>query len=408
MSTIRVLVADDDEDIRAALADLIGSDPQLELTGLATDADEAIRVAQAEHPDVILMDVRMPGGGGSRATREIRTAVPLARVVALSAYGDRATVLDILTAGAVGYVAKGATAKEILKAIHNAATGHSSISPEISTEIVSELSERLETQVREEAVDRARRERIEDALTRKGAIRQVFQPVVDLATGRITALEALSRFDATPPRPPDEWFRDAESVERRPQLELTAARLALDRLADLPAHIALAINVSPGTIMGPAFADLIPAAVAERIVVEVTEHAPVADYESLQRSLEGFRKLGGRLAVDDAGAGFASLRHILQLNPDVIKLDLSLTRQIDVHRRRRALAAALISFAREIGVVVIAEGIETAKELETLRELGVAYGQGYYLCRPTSLEQALSGVTAPPAGVDGAGRGGVE
>jgi EAL domain-containing protein (putative c-di-GMP-specific phosphodiesterase class I) len=117
-------------------------------------------------------------------------------------------------------------------------------------------------------------------------------------------------------------------------------------------------------------------------VIEVTEHVPVEDYDALNAHLEGLRARGTRLAIDDAGAGFASLRHILLLHPDVIKLDVSLTRGVEDDIARRALASAFISFAAEIGATIVAEGIETRTQFETLRRLGVRYGQGWYLARP--------------------------
>jgi EAL domain-containing protein (putative c-di-GMP-specific phosphodiesterase class I) len=122
-----------------------------------------------------------------------------------------------------------------------------------------------------------------------------------------------------------------------------------------------------------------------RLVLEVTEHAEVADYETLVTRLRNLRETGCRIAVDDAGAGYASLRHILRLRPDYIKLDMTLTQGVDRDPDRRALASSLLTFAREVSATVIAEGIETEAELEVLRGLGVTLGQGYYLARPQTI-----------------------
>jgi EAL domain-containing protein (putative c-di-GMP-specific phosphodiesterase class I) len=113
----------------------------------------------------------------------------------------------------------------------------------------------------------------------------------------------------------------------------------------------------------------------------------IDDYDTLRLWLDALGDRGVRLTVDDAGAGFASLRHTLQLSPDFIKLDISLIRGIDADRRRQALATGLIGFADELGAAIIAEGIETQAELETLRNLGVRYGQGYFLANPGPLPQ---------------------
>jgi EAL domain-containing protein (putative c-di-GMP-specific phosphodiesterase class I) len=117
-------------------------------------------------------------------------------------------------------------------------------------------------------------------------------------------------------------------------------------------------------------------------VIELTEHAPASDYRSLREALDAFRRSGVRIAVDDAGAGFASLRHILELAPNIIKLDISIVRDIDTEVSHRALASALVGFAREMGTELIAEGVETAEEALALDALGIRLMQGYYLARP--------------------------
>ena len=138
---------------------------------------------------------------------------------------------------------------------------------------------------------------------------------------------------------------------------------------------------------------IVPAPV-QQIVLEVTEHAPVEDYRRFQRGLRGVRALGARLAVDDAGAGFASLRHILDLRAELIKLDPSLTHDLDTDRGRRSMATALIDFGREMGVAILAEGIESGAQCEELRRLGVRYGQGFHLGRP---RPAVAPAALPPA-----------
>ena len=125
-------------------------------------------------------------------------------------------------------------------------------------------------------------------------------------------------------------------------------------------------------------------------MLEITEHEAVEDYDDLVDALAPLRRLGARVAIDDAGAGFASLRHTLRIAPDIVKLDMSLTRDIDGDRAKRALAAALVSFASEMGFALVAEGIETAAELATVRELGVGYGQGFFLAEPGSARRRYS------------------
>ena len=245
-----------------------------------------------------------------------------------------------------------------------------------------------------------KRERIGDVIdARQFSI--VYQPVWDIASGQAVGFECLSRFSALPNRPPNEWFGEAAEVGLGAALELAAIRVALGALASLPDRLHLAMNASAETIMSREFADLMNASPPERVVIEITEHTDVDDYEDLLLALQPLRKRGFRLAIDDAGAGYSSLRHILNLRPDYIKLDIDLIRHIDIDPARRALASALITFARDTGSIIIAEGVETASEFATLRSLGVEQAQGYFLGRPMPLEAAIRSIepVQPPARV---------
>jgi len=213
------------------------------------------------------------------------------------------------------------------------------------------------------------------------AIRIAFQPIANLGDGAVLGYEALSRFPS-PDSCPAAWFEDAHRVDKGADLELLAIELALAALPALPPHAYLSLNVSPATILGGALAERLAAAPLDRLVLELTEHAPVEEYAAIAAALAALRARGLRLAIDDAGSGYASLRHILQLRPDIIKLDQSLIRDIDRDPGRRALAAALTAFARDTGCEVVAEGVETEAELAVLRGLHIKAGQGYLLGRP--------------------------
>lgn len=210
----------------------------------------------------------------------------------------------------------------------------------------------------------------------------VCQPIIALHTGALVGAEALSRFRGPPKQPPDVWFHQAHSVGLGDELDLAAVKMALRLLERLPRDAFLAINIGPEAIAARELPALLVATDARRIVLELTEHRRVADYSRLRRALHDIRATGARLAIDDTGAGFASLAHILKLAPEIIKLDRDITRGIDRDPIRRALAGALVSFAAETGAEVTAEGIETPAELDTSRELGISCGQGYLLGRP--------------------------
>lgn len=227
------------------------------------------------------------------------------------------------------------------------------------------------------------RDRVERVLS-DHSITSVFQPVLEMATGRVLGVEALSRFPEDPHRP-DLWFADAHQVGLGLELELEAVRSALAQFDRLPPGTYLAVNASPQLLAEPELHRLLGTVATERIMVELTEHAAVADYDTLLHAVDGLRSIGARLAVDDVGAGFASFSHVLQMRPDVLKVDISITRAIDSDPARRGLTRGILEVAREIDAVVIAEGVETQAEFDCLMELGVDAGQGYFICRPGSL-----------------------
>jgi len=222
-----------------------------------------------------------------------------------------------------------------------------------------------------------------------------FQPIVDLKSGDAIGAEALSRFAQEPVRPPDVWFAEAAALGLGVELELTALGMALGQLNRLPTGLYLSLNASVETIMSAEFRAVLTSAPAERVVLELTEHTPVADYLSVTKSINELRSHGVRLAVDDAGSGFSSFSHVLNLKPDIIKLDTTLTRGIDKDPARQALGRALLTFGLEAyRTTIVAEGIETKEELAMLRSLGCPSGQGYLLGRPNRL---VSPPQLPPA-----------
>jgi EAL domain-containing protein (putative c-di-GMP-specific phosphodiesterase class I) len=210
----------------------------------------------------------------------------------------------------------------------------------------------------------------------------VYQPIVDLRTGATRGYEALSRFQLDPLRPPDQWFAEADAAGLGPELEMHAIRSAIKSRHRLPAGTYLSVNVSPKTLLSQGFAALLQSLDGEPLVVEVTEHSAVEDYDELKRAIDQFRARGVRLAIDDLGTGFASFMHIVKLLPEFMKLDLSLTRDIEADAVKQALTAALVGFASQIGAHLIAEGVETVEEMQTLKALGVECAQGYYLGAP--------------------------
>ncbi|MFC4066571.1 sensor domain-containing phosphodiesterase [Actinoplanes subglobosus] len=217
------------------------------------------------------------------------------------------------------------------------------------------------------------------------AVRMVFQPVVRLRDRHTVGFEALARFDPAVFAGPDKAFAAATQCGLGVPLELLAVRQGLRRLPDLPAGTWLAVNLSAEALLDGQVRDTMLAHASDRITVEITEHTQVTDYPQLTEALSALRRAGVRLSIDDAGAGYASLQHILKLRPDLIKLDISLVRDIHEDPAKTALAQSLAAFATKVDADLIAEGIETAAELDRLTEIGVTYGQGYHLARPADL-----------------------
>jgi EAL domain-containing protein (putative c-di-GMP-specific phosphodiesterase class I) len=231
--------------------------------------------------------------------------------------------------------------------------------------------------------------RVRNAI-QSGVITTVFQPIVELKGRRTIGYEALSRFNIGPMRTPDVWFAEAASVGLQIELERAAITTALAGLGRIDSDCFLSINLSPEALLDERLLDELRAHDLKRIVVELTEHAPVHDYNPLRQSLLEVRTGGLRVAIDNAGAGHASLRHVFNLAPDIVKIDISLTREFETNRGARAIATALIVFAAEMQQLVIAEGIERDQTIGVLKAIGVQYGQGFLLGLPGPLD-------APPA-----------
>ncbi|GGY06884.1 hypothetical protein GCM10007160_37890 [Litchfieldella qijiaojingensis] len=219
------------------------------------------------------------------------------------------------------------------------------------------------------------------------SISMVYQPIYNVAKGAVVGFESLARFSMTPTRTPDVWFNEASQVGLDAPLEIKTIKLALPLIERLPTDCYLSVNMSPKLLLDGDIKSVLEEWPAERIIIELTEHSIIERYEDIVEALKPLRDQGIRLAVDDVGAGYASFRHILSLSPDIIKLDMSITRNIDTDHRRRALAAGLIAFAEATDTKIIAEGVETEAELAMLRKLGVNKAQGYYLGRPMTSQQ---------------------
>ena len=207
-----------------------------------------------------------------------------------------------------------------------------------------------------------------------------FQAIVDLRDGMVVGHEALTRF--ADGRRPDLVFAGAARAGYGIELETACLRAAIDASRNLPDETYLSLNVSPEIILSGSLAPLL-AGLPRQIVLEITEHVAIDHYDGLRRELTALGPMV-LLAVDDAGAGYASFRHILELAPYFVKIDIDLVRSLDAEPARQALIAGMGYFAVKRKLHLIAEGVETKKELAALQALAVPFGQGYLLGRPRS------------------------
>ena len=266
----------------------------------------------------------------------------------------------MLRAGAGAYLVKGDGTEDIVDMIHRCVQGSDGrirVAAVPAGPVVRPVG------------NRERRRRIE-AFVRGDGVDIVYQPIFDLRSGRPVGAEALARFAVAALGGPEVWFAEAAEMGLGVELEMAAIRLAVRALDTLEPDLALNVNASPETCCTPELRALIQSSDAERIVLEITEHAPVDDYGRLLAALAPLRERGVRLAIDDTCSGYASLRHVLHLKPDMVKLDVTLTRGIERDSARRSLVEAIVGFAPSVGAEVLAEGIETAEQLQALTTIG--------------------------------------
>jgi EAL domain-containing protein (putative c-di-GMP-specific phosphodiesterase class I) len=213
-------------------------------------------------------------------------------------------------------------------------------------------------------------------------IKPVFQPIVALATGHVAGYEALARFPDLDDDGPAPVFARARRCGLAPELEAAALQAGLTAGRRRPRGTWLALNVSPLAATSPEVAAALPADLSE-IVIEITEQELVSDDDALEVTLADLRARGARIAVDDAGSGYAGLQHIVRLQPDIIKLDRGLVAGVRARPDKAALIDCFVGFAHRTGALVCAEGIESLDDLAVLADLDVGYGQGYVLARPS-------------------------
>ena len=371
-SSVRVLVVDDDEVLRRSLARALRKS-DLDVTEADCGSKATGELERAAF-DVVLSDVHMPDGTGldlMRAARRVDLDVP---VILVSGAPDLESAAEAVEYGAFRYVTKPFDIMAMVKLVKHAARAHA-LARLRREALVAGGSQ-------SGAVDRAGLEvRFEQALDRMW---MAYQPIVDAKTGALYAVEALMRSNEPSMANPMALLDAATQLQRLAALGRRVRELSATAIAPRDDVPSLFINLHPDDLFD---AELIAAtsplvAMAPRVVLEITERASLATSPELTERLARLRALGFRLAVDDIGAGYSGLTSFTELMPEVVKIDMSLVRDVHVSALKQRTIAALCRLCHEVGVLVVGEGVETVEERECLVGLGCDLLQGYLIGRP--------------------------
>jgi EAL domain-containing protein (putative c-di-GMP-specific phosphodiesterase class I)/DNA-binding response OmpR family regulator len=382
-STMCVLIVDDNA-ANVALLKALLRDAGLNQVITETDPRRVFGLLPVVNPDLVLLDLQMPHVNGLELLGAITrfAAGSYLPVMVLTADTSADTRNQAFELGARDFLTKPLDIVEVVLRTANLLETrqlHQLLRSPQSAQVTTPSIPQPATGAHDQAEAAGRRVR---TVLRDRSIVPFFQPVIDLTSMAMVGQEALARFPSPHPQGPAGWFSDAFASGMGSELEWLAVMNALPMLDTADHDTFLALNMSPATIELIPERNIFPPAICPRIVIELTEHVPIEDYSAIHRALSVLRSHGARLAADDLGSGYAGFRHLVALQPDVVKLDISLIRGIHRSRPQRALASALVAFAHDISAEVIAEGVEEAAEVEVLRDMGIRWAQGYYLGMP--------------------------
>jgi len=371
----RIVLADDDPDLLRALARTLeraGHDVVRVSDGHG--ACEHIAGLDPRDVDVVLTDISMPGCDGLEVMRAAHKLDPDLPVLFMTGMPTVETAVQALEFGAYRYLLKPVDPEVLLQAVAQAVEVRHSVrallpdtrpglSPP-SSRVRAELSGRFDN-----ALDR---------------LWMAFQPIVCWSERRVHAFEALVRTDEPTLARPDNLFNAAEQLHRVQELGRTIRRAVAQAAVNAPAEALIFVNLHASDLMDEELYDVgAPlACFAERIVFEITERASLEKIKDIQERMVELRKRGYRIAVDDLGAGYAGLSSLASLQPEVVKLDMSLVRGVDQQPIKQRLVASLQTLGGPLGIRVVAEGVETAAERDTLVSIGCDLFQGYLFAKP--------------------------
>ncbi|MDB4915363.1 MAG: hypothetical protein JWM95_3007 [Gemmatimonadetes bacterium] len=369
----RILLVDDDQAVLRLYQRVLA--PHGWTVETARDGLEARAQIQKHTFDVILSDINMPGSDGVAFLREVRALDLDVPVILATGAPTVDSSVNAIEHGVFRYLIKPITNAELVEVVSRAARLHKLARLKRSAlEIAGTGGKWLD--------DRAALENHFESA--KKLLWMAFQPIVSWRDQRVYAYEALLRSDERALGNPVQFIEAAERLGRLDDLGRTIRATVAVSARDLPADVKLFVNLHPSDLADPNLlsADSPLAALAGRVVLEVTERASLEGIKDLAVQISTLKGLGYHIAVDDLGSGYAGLSSFTQLEPEIVKLDISLVRGIDLQTTKQAIVGSMRKLCDELGMDVVAEGVETVAERDTLVGLGCDLFQGYLFARP--------------------------
>lgn len=375
---IRVLLVEDEETLGRALARfLTGVGFEVELATNGATATERLMSATF---DVIVSDIHVPGATGVDILRTIRSYALDVPMILMTGDPSIETAIEAVNLGAMKYLVKPVDGKALAKDVSSAANLHRLA--KLKRDALEITGEGKDEMPGDMAGLSARFTRALDEMW------IAFQPIVHLEGDRLYGYEALLRSREPSLPGPLDVVAAAERLGAIEKLGARVRELALSSFGRVKDDsMSLFLNLHPTELLDASLyeAEGRTMELASRIVLEVTERSAIEAIHDVQARTSVLRFHGYRLAVDDLGAGYAGLTSFVTLEPEIVKLDMSLVRDVHTSRAKQHVIGAVVKLCREMGLIVVAEGIETREELEAIRKLRCHLVQGYYLGKPAAL-----------------------
>jgi EAL domain-containing protein (putative c-di-GMP-specific phosphodiesterase class I) len=381
----RLLVVDDDEPLRELFAISLGEAGWQ--VDVARSGAEALALLRGQQYDVVLSDIDMPGMSGLQLLKAVRERDLDLPVLLVTGHPRVESAVQALEQGALRYLLKPVALDALAQAVAAAARLHR------VARLRREMLAHLGSDDRLLADHAGLQASFESGLR---SLRLVYQPIIQAKDGCLFGYEALARTSEPRLLNPGILFDVAERLNRVNDLGRDVRRKAAEFLVQSGAPVAF-VNVHPLELSDDALllADAPLSQHARSVVLEITERQSIEAVPNLHMRIKTLRELGYRLAIDDLGAGYAGLTSFAVLEPDVVKLDMALVRGCDHEPVKQQLIRSMASLCKELGALVVAEGIETVAERDTVVSLGCDLLQGYLLGRPAEAADILAGLTPP-------------